>query len=194
MTHRLPSSTFSLVLTVHYGKWISQKTTEINTIKCIEMCCQNKCTDTWARKRIPQGGFWLHDWKWWHHSWWHQSWWHLVALAVSLDGNGIKFCLGDNGNLSVEVDAEILNYYGVKWWHWLTTVNDGNHWMVTLYKLYLLSGHYDFWGLNTDLCHFVFSNLLILIFWEDQVDFIPNQGSAYDDKAFWVVTDLRLVS
>ena len=29
----------------------------------------------------------------------------LVALAVSLDGNGIKFGLGDNGNLSVEVDA-----------------------------------------------------------------------------------------
>ena len=32
---------------------------------------------------------------------------YLVALAVSLDGNGIKFGLGDNGNLSVEVDAEI---------------------------------------------------------------------------------------
>ena len=31
----------------------------------------------------------------------------LVALAVSLDGNGIKFGLGDNGNLSVEVDAKI---------------------------------------------------------------------------------------
>ena len=31
----------------------------------------------------------------------------LVALAVSLDGNGIKFGLGDNGNLGVEVDAEI---------------------------------------------------------------------------------------
>ena len=30
----------------------------------------------------------------------------LVALAVSLDGNGIKFGLGDNGNLGVEVDAE----------------------------------------------------------------------------------------
>ena len=32
---------------------------------------------------------------------------YLVALAVSLDGNGIKFGLGDDGNLSVEVDAEI---------------------------------------------------------------------------------------
>ena len=32
---------------------------------------------------------------------------NLVALAVSLDGNGIKFGLGDNGNLSVEVDAKI---------------------------------------------------------------------------------------
>ena len=32
----------------------------------------------------------------------------LVALAVSLDGNGIKFGLGDNGNLSVEVDAKII--------------------------------------------------------------------------------------
>ena len=31
---------------------------------------------------------------------------NLVALAVSLDGNGIKFGLGDNGNLSVEVDAK----------------------------------------------------------------------------------------
>ena len=34
----------------------------------------------------------------------------LVALAVSLDGNGIKFGLGDNGNLGVEVDAEIICY------------------------------------------------------------------------------------
>ena len=32
---------------------------------------------------------------------------YLVALAVSLDGNGIKFGLGNDGNLSVEVDAEI---------------------------------------------------------------------------------------
>ena len=31
---------------------------------------------------------------------------HLVALAVSLDRDGIKFGLGDDGNLSVEVDAE----------------------------------------------------------------------------------------
>ena len=82
------------------------KTTRVNIIKCIEMCCQNKCTDTWARKRIPQGGLRLHDWKWWHHSWWHQIWWHLVALAVSLDGNGIKFGLGDDGNLGVKVDAK----------------------------------------------------------------------------------------
>merc|ERR1719454_2166011 len=42
----------------------------------------------------------------------------LVALAVSLDGNGIKFGLGDNGNLGVEVDV---------------------------------SGHNNFWGLDTDL-------------------------------------------
>ena len=35
---------------------------------------------------------------------------HLVALAVSLDGNGIKFGLGDNGNLSMEVDAKIYNW------------------------------------------------------------------------------------
>ena len=34
----------------------------------------------------------------------------LVALAVSLDGNGIKFGLGDNGNLGVEVDAEEKYY------------------------------------------------------------------------------------
>ena len=33
----------------------------------------------------------------------------LVALAVSLDGNGVKFGLGDNGNLGMEVDAEIIN-------------------------------------------------------------------------------------
>ena len=32
---------------------------------------------------------------------------HLVALAVSLDRDGIKFGLGDNGNLSVEVDAKL---------------------------------------------------------------------------------------
>ena len=119
------------------------------------MCCQNKCTDTWARKRIPQGGLRLHDWKWWRHSWWHQICWHLVALAVSLDGNGIKFGLGDNGNLSVEVDAKIYN-----WWHFLVTnshIGDKNK--------NLLSGHNNFWGLNTDLGHFVFSNLIILIFW-----------------------------
>jgi len=30
----------------------------------------------------------------------------LIALAIALDGDGIKFGLGDNGNLSVEVDAE----------------------------------------------------------------------------------------
>ena len=48
------------------------------------------------------------------HNWWHQScWWHLVALAVSLDGNGIKFGLGDDSNLSVEVDAKII-YYSLK--------------------------------------------------------------------------------
>ena len=31
----------------------------------------------------------------------------LVALAVSLDGNGIKFGLGNDSNLGVEVDAKI---------------------------------------------------------------------------------------
>ena len=31
----------------------------------------------------------------------------LVALAVSLDRNGIKFGLGNDGNLGVEVDAKI---------------------------------------------------------------------------------------
>ena len=31
----------------------------------------------------------------------------LVALAVSLDGNGVKFSLGDNSNLGVEIDAEL---------------------------------------------------------------------------------------
>ena len=47
------------------------------------------------------------------HNWWHQKcWWHLVALAVSLDGNGIKFGLGDNGNLGVEVDAKIKILFG----------------------------------------------------------------------------------
>ena len=35
----------------------------------------------------------------------------LVALAVSLDGNGVKFGLGDNGNLGVKVDAKIKNYF-----------------------------------------------------------------------------------
>ena len=36
----------------------------------------------------------------------------LIALAVSLDGNGIKFGLGDNSNLSVEVDAKINGLSG----------------------------------------------------------------------------------
>ena len=31
----------------------------------------------------------------------------LIALAIALDGDGIKFGLGDNGNLSVEVYAKI---------------------------------------------------------------------------------------
>ena len=30
---------------------------------------------------------------------------NLIALAVSLDRDGIKFGLGDDGHLSVEVDA-----------------------------------------------------------------------------------------
>ena len=30
----------------------------------------------------------------------------LIALAIALDGDGVKFGLGDNGNLGVEVDAE----------------------------------------------------------------------------------------
>ena len=41
---------------------------------------------------------------------------YLVALAVSLDGNGIKFGLGDNGNLSVEVDAKIENKFSDTSW------------------------------------------------------------------------------
>ena len=32
----------------------------------------------------------------------------LIAFAVSLDGDGVKFGLGDDGNLSVEVDAKIF--------------------------------------------------------------------------------------
>ena len=40
----------------------------------------------------------------------------LVALAVSLDRDGIKFGLGDNGNLSVEVDAKIENEIGDTSW------------------------------------------------------------------------------
>ena len=35
---------------------------------------------------------------------------YLVALAVSFYGNSIKFGLGDDGNLSVEVDAKIKCY------------------------------------------------------------------------------------
>ena len=35
----------------------------------------------------------------------------LIALAIALDGDGIKFGLGDNGNLSVEVDAKIENKF-----------------------------------------------------------------------------------
>ena len=41
---------------------------------------------------------------------WFISTKYLVALAVSLDRDGIKFGLGDNGDLSVEVDAEIGCY------------------------------------------------------------------------------------
>ena len=37
------------------------------------------------------------------------NWNNLVALAVALDRNGIKLSLCDDGNLSVEVDAE--NFY-----------------------------------------------------------------------------------
>ena len=32
----------------------------------------------------------------------------LIAFAVSLDGDGVKFGLGDDGNLGVEVDAKIF--------------------------------------------------------------------------------------
>ena len=32
---------------------------------------------------------------------------HLVAFAVSLDRDGVEFGFGDNGDLSVEVDARI---------------------------------------------------------------------------------------
>ena len=37
----------------------------------------------------------------------------LIALAIALDGDGVKFGLGDNGNLSVEVDAEKNGWDGV---------------------------------------------------------------------------------
>ena len=40
---------------------------------------------------------------------WNSKTKSLVAFAVSLDGNGIKFGLGDNGDLSVEVDAKMEN-------------------------------------------------------------------------------------
>jgi len=64
---------------------------------------------------------------------------HLVALAVSLDRDGIKFGLGDNGNLSMEVDV---------------------------------SGHNDFWGLNTNFCHFYFFfEIKILISWPSTIDY-----------------------
>ena len=36
----------------------------------------------------------------------------LVAFAVSLDRDGVKFGLGDDGNLCVEVDAEIKFSFG----------------------------------------------------------------------------------
>ena len=77
---------------------------------------------------------------------------NLVALAVSLDGNGIKFGLGDNGNVSVEVDAERM------------LVNDscGDINVDTNKYFDLLSGHNNFWGLNTDLGHFYFLEFRIL--------------------------------
>ena len=40
----------------------------------------------------------------------------LIALAIALDGDGIKFGLGDNGNLSVAVDAEMIKLVTVNWW------------------------------------------------------------------------------
>ena len=33
---------------------------------------------------------------------------HLIAFAVSFDRDGVEFGFGDDGDLSVEVDAEIL--------------------------------------------------------------------------------------
>ena len=42
--------------------------------------------------------------------------------------------------------------------------------------LYLLSGHNNFWGLNTDLGHFVFSNLVILIFWFQDAGYIGDKN------------------
>ena len=38
----------------------------------------------------------------------------LIALAIALDGDGIKFGLGDDGNLGMEVDARIENDIGDK--------------------------------------------------------------------------------
>ena len=33
---------------------------------------------------------------------------HLIAFAVSFDRDGVEFGFGDDGDLSVEVDAKIL--------------------------------------------------------------------------------------
>ena len=38
-----------------------------------------------------------------------QQWYYgLVAFAISLDRDGIKFGLGDDGNLGMEVDAKMI--------------------------------------------------------------------------------------
>ena len=40
--------------------------------------------------------------------WWQSKCrWRLVAIASSLDGYCVKFGFGDDGNLSMEVNAEI---------------------------------------------------------------------------------------
>ena len=75
------------------------------------ICCQNEVTE----KKVKKANFSLDESLLPHLS--HVQWVSyqcvsissLIALAVSLDRDGIKFGLGDDGNLSVEVDTENIN-------------------------------------------------------------------------------------
>ena len=109
------------MIKTHYIKWLAF------WIKDFKEFCFNLLKQFVARINVQYRSQKAYPAKWlkiaWlvfgdGHNWCHQScWWHLVALAVSLDGNGIKFGLGDNGNLSVEVDAKIENEFGdTSWW------------------------------------------------------------------------------